>query len=703
MYKVFVSILFCIPAILFSQEYVVGNYYLLDSATVADIEADNIILDTSVVELDGSVLYAKGQGNAIVSIPDVSTGIKSDVIIVEDDSLNKHQKYSVEFEDVNDSLFVSFNNLCQCVDSVQWKIVQSDNYFILDKDSGFLLKIVNAAEEYSYSYLMADIYLDGKISSEQKLFKIEHTPQNAEASDFVFTVDTIFIEIGSEIQNDDLKYNLGDSIDLVPDYDGGNYWQTSDSSIVYFDSQGNLIANDVGYANIWFSSDGNWERDQQKVVCVSPDNIFEIPSGGVINITDDMFSLHVGHYRDIAYVTSGDVGSLTWISDNEQVVTVDQNGRAIGVGSGSTKVRVVSSVDPSIFSLSYITVYEILPEELSIGIDSLVMYEMTMQKLSATLLPENVFNKQLLWSVSNHNIADIDNNGNLTVYKQGSFDVVVRSEVSPDVADTVTVTVKYNPSLYHTAELGHGYYASLEQLFPDAVIGEQIHIEGTSVLLKENNVIYGDGLGEVVIETGNGNDFISSKLFITVVDDYEPDSIALVVDFDLLDFKTILIRFDFAVDESSVSEDNIVLKQVKSSGVPIFIKEIYTVDGEENAFAIQFNRTWETGEVIELSSESGIYTIDNRNVKLDISLGQVNTSLENISEKLSLYYDNSSRVIVVDADFIINEINLVNVLGESFRLIGNNNSFNANNLPKGLYWVLLKVDGRTVHKKLIVR
>ena len=118
--------------------------------------------------------------------------------------------------------------------------------------------------------------------------------------------------------------------------------------------------------------------------------------------------------------------AITWKSNNESIVTVDDNGKITAKAVGNAIVRVtagdnsasckVTVVQP-VTSISLNTNYSN-----SQSLEALETFQ-----LVATVNPSNAFNKEIQWKSSDDSIASVDENGLVTAHKKGEVTITVTS------------------------------------------------------------------------------------------------------------------------------------------------------------------------------------------------------------------------------------------------------------------------------------
>lgn len=134
---------------------------------------------------------------------------------------------------------------------------------------------------------------------------------------------------------------------------------------------------------------------------------------------------------------------IVWSSSDENIAIVDQNGNVTAIKEGV--VTVTAKVENTNLSAEcLVTVNKQGSSELeSITLDktSLELLEGSQDKLTATILPEDAINKNVVWSSSDESIATVDQNGNVTAIRDGQAIITATIE-NTDISATSTVIVK---------------------------------------------------------------------------------------------------------------------------------------------------------------------------------------------------------------------------------------------------------------------
>ena len=140
------------------------------------------------------------------------------------------------------------------------------------------------------------------------------------------------------------------------------------------------------------------------------------------NVTIDKYDNEHNTYQLEATVNEdADNKTLIWYSDNEDIISVDQNGLVRANSGGTSKITVKSTDGSSAIATCQVTsiilITEIqLPQNLKYYIGN------NYERIVPTIKP-SIINTSLTWYTSDDTIASVNNQGEITPYKEGKVKV----------------------------------------------------------------------------------------------------------------------------------------------------------------------------------------------------------------------------------------------------------------------------------------
>ena len=135
---------------------------------------------------------------------------------------------------------------------------------------------------------------------------------------------------------------------------------------------------------------------------------------------------------------------IEFISENPEIITVDDKGNVTGIRSGKTKIRVKSkenNVETSIDLECYSKVTNIVVDSK----EEIYMQVGDNFKINAYVEPEDANEKGIVFETNNiednENIITIDDNGNIEAKKEGKVKVTVKAKENEEIKKEINVTV----------------------------------------------------------------------------------------------------------------------------------------------------------------------------------------------------------------------------------------------------------------------
>lgn len=230
---------------------------------------------------------------------------------------------------------------------------------------------------------------------------------------------------------------------------------------------------------------------------------------------------------------------VAWTSSNEEVVTVDSNGKITAIKEGNSTITVTINGTTVSASINItvkgkevkVTGFEIKEESLDMEVNDSV-------ELTYEVTPNNATNKKILWTSSDSKVAVVSN-GKITAVSKGTAQIIGKTE-DGNFEDGVLVKVKEDvietPVKIKVADTTNGKWSKSVQL--------NITVEGEfkEIVLPNDAKVYKDNFNFTVRENGT---YIFS---VTGKDGVSVDS--EIVDIDNIDTNKPLILFN--IDSSDI-------------------------------------------------------------------------------------------------------------------------------------------------------
>ena len=298
-------------------------------------------------------------------------------------------------------------------------------------------------------------------------------------------------------------------------------WESSNPEIVSIDSTGKITGKKGGTAKIT-ATVGNVKAEKEVKVVVPIESV---------SLSGDDSILKGETKRLTATINPEDTTddkTITWSSDDENVLFVDQNGQIRGIKEGTANVKAVVAGKET---TKQITVNEIHINSIAIdGDQEFEMIKNQTKNLSVTINPENTTDdKGVVWKTNNEEVARVDNDGKVTALKEGEATITatvgtnetsvkinvkeihINSVVINELDDEFTRGDEFKFSATYTPENTTDENKTVEWSSSNTDVGT-IDQEGNFVALKE-------GTTKITAKIGN----IKTEREVTVIENHVGD------------------------------------------------------------------------------------------------------------------------------------------------------------------------------------
>ena len=186
--------------------------------------------------------------------------------------------------------------------------------------------------------------------------------------------------------------------------------------------------------------------------------------------------------------------NVSWSSDNNDIASVDGNGVVYGKAAGVVSITVTSE-DGSFSSSCYFNVKPLV-SNITLSKTNIVTGIGVTENVTATVSPDDSYDKSVSWESDNTAVASVDQSGNITGKSVGTATVIARANDGSNVTATCSVTVK--PLVYSVA---------LDEDSVTIPVGREIHLTATVAPddAFNKNLSWESSDSSVVTVDSNGN------------------------------------------------------------------------------------------------------------------------------------------------------------------------------------------------------
>ena len=310
------------------------------------------------------------------------------------------------------------------------------------------------------------------------------------------------------------KVNVGSTIKLLLNQnfaDDDLVWESSDESIATV-CNGVVTGKQCGEVTITVTYI-NGDSHQCVVEVVQPVTALDI----LVNnhsVVGKEFSMIIGDSQELTasvFPENASDKSVKWISDDTDIVAITDTGLISAIGLGTASINCSALDGSGIVASCRINVAPVLVESVSIDPNEWMGKAGESFDISTFFIPEKATIKDIKWTSSNGNIADVSNEGKVTLNNMGNCIISAHTTDGSNLEAQCLVTVIATPAETITLNLKQGFLHVGESMKLNAEVLPVTTTDKTIIwTTSDTNVAIVDKDGSVIAK-GLGETIITAK------------------------------------------------------------------------------------------------------------------------------------------------------------------------------------------------
>ena len=301
-------------------------------------------------------------------------------------------------------------------------------------------------------------------------------------------------------------------------------WKSDNEDVAIVSSNGTVTGVSAGTANITATC-GNASATCK--VRVNP------VTATSVTLSVQYLSLLVGQSDKLTATVSPENTTdktVTWVSSNSQVATVDSEGNVKGLTRGNCTIT-ATAVNGGHTAECQVTVIQPV-EAINITPKYLSLKAGESSSLSVSVIPANANNKSVTWISEDESIAKVDQLGNVTAIAGGRTKISAKSNYDNSLNDfceiTVTQPVTGITLSQNSAEISvDGSLQLIATVLPDNSSNKNVTWSSSDLsvaMVSGNGIVYGIKAGQATIMATTEDGGFSALCKISVKDGFIPIS-----------------------------------------------------------------------------------------------------------------------------------------------------------------------------------
>lgn len=229
------------------------------------------------------------------------------------------------------------------------------------------------------------------------------------------------------------------------------HWTSSDETIATVDNSGYVTGVANGTVTITLETDDRGEDGNSPITKTVTVTVFELKTPTVWNVSLSKEEIEVkgSSIIKIEVGAEDEDASATYVSSDEAIAKVSENGTVTGVAEGIVTITVTSQADPT--KTATVTIKVIVVDHSQDNVPTSIkitgepdMWVGYSQQLIHSVLPLTAV-KTVVWSSSDESVCTVDENGCVTAVGVGTARIKATSTVNKKVYDNFRIKCEIEP------------------------------------------------------------------------------------------------------------------------------------------------------------------------------------------------------------------------------------------------------------------
>ncbi len=216
-------------------------------------------------------------------------------------------------------------------------------------------------------------------------------------------------------------------------------WSVDDPSVATVSEEGMIVVMKSGEVTVVATAKDGSGVTGKKTMTIAEATLTEPETVAVSAITltgEDILEGDSAQIESAVMPENADDKTIVWSTSDKTVATITEGGMLTGLKPGKVTVIATAKDGSGVTKELEVTVKPIV-----LATSIVLSFSQSESKFTATVLPQDVTNDSVTWSVSDESVATVDENGKLNSKKNGKVIVTATAQDGSKVVNEFELTV----------------------------------------------------------------------------------------------------------------------------------------------------------------------------------------------------------------------------------------------------------------------